>query len=617
MLVIILFHLKVNVFQGGFIGVDVFFVVSGYLITQIITSSLESGRFSFMDFYIRRSTRILPALVVTVLLTLLAATYLQQPEPLVHTAKQSISALLSLSNFFFWSEASYWAPSAEKYVLLHTWSLGVEEQFYLVYPLLLFACHRIGGMRAVAILLALTIVLGTVASEVVLRSDRTAAFFFTPLRFYEFAVGGLGAVLSARITRLLSSAWLAGALTLLGLIFIFYSVVMFNPVAYRLPGVATLLPVFGALLILLAGPSPSARVLLINPVMSWLGKTSYSLYLIHWPIIVFYRYYYGSSLSIMEQAALLIAILVAGELLCRSVERRFRLVGGENTTATGISSRAVLLGILASTISLLIVCALLVSNKGWPSRMPAEAQALMDIKPRQDMLARKSFYKEQCVPQGEIFCGERQADKKNILLLGDSRVLDLYISLKMAYPDAAIRSSYAMGCVPVFSPGISMSRFTPDCPDFNLSRLQSAIDAPSDDIIFLAQDTTVWRSEAILETARRLRESGKEVYVYGQFKIVEDRTPIELAIDSYRFKARNNQLENFFVENPYGLDGEFADRVRATGAVYISNKDFFYDGEYHLTDRETGKLLTYDGKHLNQFGARKFGQYLQQHYPLL
>jgi peptidoglycan/LPS O-acetylase OafA/YrhL len=134
-LVIILFHLKVNFFQGGFIGVDVFFVVSGYLITQIISSNLNSGQFSFTDFYIRRTTRILPALVLTVLITLLAAIYLQQPQALVHTARQSVWTLLSVSNFFFWSQTGYWNIAAEKYVLLHTWSLGVEEQFYLLWPL--------------------------------------------------------------------------------------------------------------------------------------------------------------------------------------------------------------------------------------------------------------------------------------------------------------------------------------------------------------------------------------------------------------------------------------------------------------------------------------------------
>ena len=182
--VIVLFHLKVAGFLGGFIGVDIFFVISGYLITRIILFNLAEGSFRFNDFYIRRITRILPALVATVVVILPLAMYLQQPAALVQTAKESLYALLSLSNVYFWTESSYWAPASEKYVLLHTWSLGVEEQFYLVYPLLLVAFHRMAGIKGVIALLLVIVVVGTIASEIMLTTDPTAAFFFTPLRFY-------------------------------------------------------------------------------------------------------------------------------------------------------------------------------------------------------------------------------------------------------------------------------------------------------------------------------------------------------------------------------------------------------------------------------------------------
>jgi peptidoglycan/LPS O-acetylase OafA/YrhL len=616
-LVIILFHLKVNFFQGGFVGVDVFFVVSGYLITQIISSNLHSGHFSFKDFYIRRSTRILPALVVTVLVTLLAAIYLQQPQALIHTARQSVWALLSVSNFFFWSQASYWDVSAERYLLLHTWSLGVEEQFYLVYPLLLFASHRIAGRKGIVVLLLLMFFVSVIASEIVISSDRTAAFFSTPLRFFEFAVGGLGAFVFSRCQPLRESPWLAATTTLVGLSFILLASAVFNPHFFRLPGIATLLPVSGALLIILAGASPSARILLMNPLMSWLGKRSYSLYLVHWPIIVFYRYYYGSHMGMLEYGVLVLCIALAAELLNRTVETRFRLVGGGSVTATGTTAQSVLLGILASTIVICILCALIMAHKGWPARMPEAALPLLKIEPEKDMRERKEFYREQCLPQGEIFCGERQPGKKNILLLGDSRVLDIYIALRTAYPDANVQASYAMGCAAVFSPNLSFSIFFPECPQFNQSRLKTALEAPSEDVIFLAQDSQEWRSPGVLETVKRLREAGKTVYVLGQFTITEDRNPIEIAIDSLRFHQQSPQLDRFLVENPFHFDGSFADEINAMGAVYISNKDFFYDGQYHLTDRVSGELLTYDGFHLNMFGARCFGQYLQEKYPVL
>lgn len=173
-----------------------------------------------------------------------------------------------------------------------------------------------------------------------------------------------------------------------------------------------------------------------------------------------------------------------------------------------------------------------------------------------------------------------------------------------------------MGCGPVFSPKFSRSIYASNCPQFNIDRLQVALEAPPEDIIFLAQNVTEKRSEAILKTVTRLKETGKQVYVLGQFFLLRERSAVEFAIDAYRFKNNANNIEQFVDGEPFILDGEFADKIRATGAVYISNKEFFFDGEYHLTDRETGKLLTYDSRHLNIFGARKFGEYLQERYSL-
>lgn len=191
-LVIIFFHMKIPGFRGGFIGVDVFFVLSGFLITQIIVSSLETGQFSFRDFYIRRVTRIIPALAVTVAAVLLCSLYLQQPQALVHTAQQSIYALLSVSNMFFWSESNYWAPSAEKFTLLHTWSLGVEEQFYLVYPLILFVAHRLGGLRGVVTLLLLTLVCGYLCQRDCDEVSPCGSFLFRPSEVLRICAGRSG-----------------------------------------------------------------------------------------------------------------------------------------------------------------------------------------------------------------------------------------------------------------------------------------------------------------------------------------------------------------------------------------------------------------------------------------
>jgi peptidoglycan/LPS O-acetylase OafA/YrhL len=612
-LVIILFHLDITAFSGGFIGVDIFFVISGYLITRIVVSNLDAGRFSYKDFYIRRATRILPALFATIALILPVAMYLQQPAALVHTAQESIYALFSLSNIFYWTESSYWSPSAEKYVLLHTWSLGVEEQFYLVYPLLLVLAHRVAGARGVVALLAVTAILGTVATEIYVRIDHSAAFFLMPLRFYEFAFGGLAAVLPGLIAMQRSS-WLSGAATATGLALITYACLRFNGLIAP-PGVRMLVPVMGALLVLLAGPSPIAKILLINPIMSWIGKVSYSLYLTHWPIIVFYRYFFGSHLTLTEQSGLFVLILLTGYLLNIAVERRYRLSHDGKTTAGGVSSSTVLTGTLAAAVLVLMTSALLIASKGWPSRMPEGTEALQQISPYDEMTIRKKFMQEHCQPEGENFCGTRDPEATNILLLGDSRVLDIYMALETAYPNANIQASYAMGCPAVLSPKFS-SRFFPNCAQFNQSRLQAALDAPQSDIVFFAQMVNEWRAGAVLATVKRFTDAGKTVYVLGDFDFITNTSPIEISIDLLRFDTQGGNIEKYLDKYPFKLDGEFADQLARMGAVYISNRNFFYDGQYHLTDRDTGELLTLDGTHLSNHGARQFGEYLREHYPL-
>jgi peptidoglycan/LPS O-acetylase OafA/YrhL len=612
-LVIVFFHMQIPGFQGGFIGVDVFFVVSGFLITQIILSSLNAGEFSFRDFYVRRVTRIIPALAVTVAAVLLCSLYLQLPQKLEHTALQSIYALLSVSNFFFWSQASYWATTAESYALLHTWSLGVEEQFYIAYPLMLFAAHRLGGSRGVVITLLLTFGISLYASEIATRVNRDAAFFFSPLRFYEFALGGLGTFLAPRMQGLQKIRWLSSSITLLGIFLILASTVLFSWL-WPLPGTRMLIPLFGALLVILAGPSPSANILLGNPLMSWLGKVSYSLYLVHWPIIVFYRQYFEANPSLSQIIGLFLGILVTAELLNRFVERRFRLSRGGQSTAGGMPASAILRLTAVTVLIILVASGTLVAANGWPSRIDPEVRELAEIDPQAGRTARKQYVKDTCTPAGELFCGKRIPGKRTILLLADSRGPDIFIALREAYPQANVMVSYAPGCPPTFSPVLGSVRFKENCPEFNQSRLKAAVDAPQQEIIFLAADISTRSEKPLHDTVKRLRAAGKTVYLLGEFRLTRN-SPIDIAIGSLRF-GDENYLDRFLVEEPFKLDGEYANSIEEMGAVYVSNKPFFFDGKYHLQDRQTGNLLTEDGIHLTTFGAKKFGQYLRENYPL-
>ena len=357
--------------------------------------------------------------------------------------------------------------------------------------------------------------------------------------------------------------------------------------------------------------------MLCNPVMSWLGKTSYSLYLVHWPLIVFYRYYFGGHLDLLDRLILLGATLACAELLCRGVERTFRLRPGSNLTRNNLPARGILTGILVSLLLLIVFATTAVYQKGFPGRLPPEAQALLSISARDDTKARRNHFQTHCLPAGDVFCGTRDKERQNIMLIGDSRVLDMYIALETAYPEASIYASYAMGCAAVFDRKASFSRFYPQCPQLNEQRMQSALNAPEEDVIFITQALLDRRVEPTLETVRRLREQGKTVYVLGQFIGLEGRTPTEILIDKIRFGRGSNYLETHLEDNPFRLDGEFADHVRELGAVYVSNLKFFTgDGVYRIEDDVSGRLVTYDGVHLNKFGAGLFGEFLGERYPL-
>ena len=316
---VVLFHLKVTGFQGGFVGVDVFFVISGYLITRNILSDIECGRFSFGDFYVRRTRRIYPALIFTVLATYLVGALWCSPQMFLDLAKESTHAILSISNVQYWREANqYFAPDSEHLALLHCWSLSLEEQFYLFWPALILLASKSGRPFAV---IALVGAASLVASIIASRSDPGAAFFLTPFRMFEFAIGALvlAAERGVRLARPASEAFSA-----IGLVSILASVALFRP---EMPSaeVASLLPCAGAALMIWSGGRTRAAALVTNRTATALGAISYSLYLCHWPIIFFARFIFGEAAESAPALLIMAAIMIAvASAMYRLIECRFR-----------------------------------------------------------------------------------------------------------------------------------------------------------------------------------------------------------------------------------------------------------------------------------------------------
>ena len=327
-LAVVLFHLNVPLFSGGFIGVDVFFVISGFLMTNIIDGKCKRGSFSFSDFYLRRLRRLMPALVVTIAITFIGAAALFSPEDLIAMARSAVAAQFSISNILFYFEAGYWDSASELKPLLHTWSLGVEEQFYLFWPALIVFLAGANRRKYLMYSMLLLAVSATILTVWFTAQDQSGAFYLLPFRVNQFALGAL-VVFVARTPayhRWQQHRWLRLVLGLLGLALVLYSAIVFNGDTI-FPGWAVLTPTLGTVLLLLSGSGGGQvqplQQLLANPVCVWFGKVSYSMYLVHWPLITLYRYHHGLHLSPSEQLGLGLTILLFTVGMHHLVEKRF------------------------------------------------------------------------------------------------------------------------------------------------------------------------------------------------------------------------------------------------------------------------------------------------------
>lgn len=293
-LAVLLFHADVPWITGGYVGVDVFFVISGYLITSIIVGKVDAGTFSIVDFWERRVRRIIPALMVVALFTLIGSWLLFFPQDFKDFSESLIAISVFASNMLFWSEAGYFASPGEVKPLLHTWSLAIEEQFYLLFPLLMIGLAGKRSRWRLPVLLGLSAASFAVSISWV-KSAPDSAFYLLPSRAWELAIGSMLVFLaSPPQSRILREALCAA-----GLFMILYACFSYDS-STRFPGAAALLPCIGTAL-LIAGQSQqrqtlSFHLLSLKP-MVFVGLLSYSLYLWHWPIIVFAKYHADTHLQ--------------------------------------------------------------------------------------------------------------------------------------------------------------------------------------------------------------------------------------------------------------------------------------------------------------------------------
>lgn len=428
-LAVVLYHAGLGC-PGGYVGVDVFFVISGYLITSLVLRDLRQGTFSLADFWERRIRRILPALAVCVLTTLVAGYFLLLPDDLEALGKSAVAQTLMVANFYFWRTTNYFEGDNEEKPLLHTWSLAVEEQFYLFFPLLLLLLFRFSPFHRTRHLIALLLALSGISLGISLwgvAHQPFATFFLLPTRAWELLCGAMIAVLPAAFTP--QSRWLREGSSWLGLSGILLPIWLYNEQT-PFPGLAALPPCLGSALLIWAnrpttsGPLSAqtlpARLLSLRGVVL-IGLISYSLYLWHWPVMAYNKYLGNPNLAETKAWVLFVLSFVLALMSWRYIEKPFRKKQLSKKT------RFLIMQAAGCGIVIVLTGLFFIKNRGCPNRLP-QSVALIESSLQEDSLRRASFGKftknadVKLVDSDSIpIFGARKADNSiNIMLLGDS-----------------------------------------------------------------------------------------------------------------------------------------------------------------------------------------------------
>lgn len=459
-LAVIAFHAGFGC-PGGYVGVDVFFVISGYLITSLIQKDLSAGTFSLADFWVRRFRRIIPAVSLMVLGVLAAGNFVLLPDDFKSLGSSALAQTLFVSNMYFWKNTGYFARAAETEPLLHTWSLAVEEQFYLGFPLLMWVLRRGSRARVIAVL-SLIAGLSFAASVYGAYRHPVATFFLLPTRAWELLAGSLVALVQPagdpvrQSTRPRWSAELAswiGAGLILTAIFGFDNDTVF-------PGAAAVVPVMGAALYIAANTNQLTslgRGLALRPLV-FIGLLSYSLYLWHWPVIVFVRYIHDEvEPSRSSMAGTLLISFCLAVLAWRFVEepiRRKRILAGTPRLIAATT---------ACLATLLVVAGCVVHFKGLPDRLPGDWK-IFNAYPR----AHISDYRSGHPP---LLGTQAASDRPVFLVWGDSHagvMLPAFDEAAREFGVSGVTASRG-GLAPI--PGVSIS-WAPELREWNARVLE-------------------------------------------------------------------------------------------------------------------------------------------------
>ena len=552
---IILFHFGVRGFSGGFIGVDIFFVISGYLISGLLLRDMRVRRYSISDFYCRRILRIFPNLIVCVAVTSAICAAVMLPETLERYATSVIAALTFWSNFYFAATISYFRPEAGTSPLIHTWSLAVEEQFYIFWPFILLALSRLTH-RMIAPWLALIVLVSLAVSIMWLRVDDNGAFYLIPSRVWEFTLGALASQLtfSERI-----KPWIWELVAAAGLLVVVACVKLYSDQT-PFPGLAALPPSLGTMVIIVAGTHHRTWItrLLSLPPMVLCGQMSYSLYLWHWPIIVLAHTVLFLRDSWQLQAECLAVTFVVSWLAWQLVERPFRAPKFRTLPALKIFLPAT-----AATMLLVAGAGVALAMHGFPDRL---SPALRQIAAFENYDGDAHYRAGSCFVNSNRAafapsCLVSRPGHRHVLLIGDSHAAQLWPGLAADLPGTDILQATRIGCPPV----LRSDRASEPCQVFFRDILTKWLPAHPVDAVILAGN---WQEDDIGYVAGTLKQITPYAPVVLVGPVPQYETDLPRLIVMAHGDAHASLLRRYARPEPFVFDARL--RRITTGLAHVS-----------------------------------------------
>lgn len=564
---VVMFHAGFSSASGGFIGVDVFFVISGYLITSLLLKEFHQNSFSILKFYERRARRILPALIVLIFVTIIIGYFILLPSEYEKLARSSVTSVLFSANIYFWLTTGYFEIEAAATPLLHMWSLGVEEQYYIIFPIIVYFVLRCFSSVYLFIIVLFIFLLSLFLCVTLIDVNSTFTFYMLPTRAWEILAGSL---LAFKLLPKMNNSYVINTLSLLGLTLIISGVLLIEE-GDSFPGYLAIVPVLGAALIIHAGDTKTGFVykLLSTKFLVYIGLISYSLYLWHWPITVYLNILIDSSYS---KYAIVFVSFIAAIISYHFIEQPFR------KNKVNRNSRDVLLLSLLAIVVVIAISIMLIVLDGFRGRF---SQNILEIYESKSYFhnERECHFKTLQQINNNEYCRFGDLDKDpSVALVGDSHA----DAIRPAIEKALIKRK--LSGIQLTSPGCrplaGVRKLGQNkCKDFTRASLEIIKKDKNIKTVFLhgywgvvyeghgyrdkdfkaehisqlkgkEYENTEIFSLGLKLSIDELTKSGKKVYIIGSVPVVELNVPRELAQKKYLKKSYDNILEINMEKSP-------------------------------------------------------------------